>query len=227
MSFSRFDFERAVMGSDLKPGPRHVLHVLATRADGSGGQIPPKFSPSLTLLAAATGMDRRTVERHLAVLASSGWITRTKPTIDKQRQGHRTRYRLHIVAPPRGTTPLGADEPRGTTPPRVGAQCREPSGTTPLNTYKPNKSIAVDRHEQAAEVARGMADIGIDATVAHAMRVMDQVLDRATGSVANPVGYVLAAVKKDPRPFRPTQGPPPVREVLGPRRPRDEWIYRA
>ena len=59
-----------------------------------------------------------------------------------------------------------------------------------------------------------MAKLGIDATVGRAFRVVDQVLERAGGTVANPAGYVLAAVKRDPQTYRPTLGPPPVAAVL-------------
>jgi len=71
-----------------------------------------------------------------------------------------------------------------------------------------------DRHEIAAEIATGMCRLGIDTNTAQAMRAMDHVLGRTDLEVGNPVGYVLAAVKRDPRPFRPTLSPPPVSQVL-------------
>jgi hypothetical protein len=54
----------------------------------------------------------------------------------------------------------------------------------------------------------------MDVTVGWARRIADDVLGQATTKVGNPVAYVLAVVRKDPRRYHPSDGPPPVRQVL-------------
>ena len=127
---SRFEYERALLRSELPSGVRLVALVLATWADANSGLIPAKFTPSLSTLADATDLDRRTVIRHLDVLEAAQWIARGRPDPVKARTEHqRSRYRLTV---PSGTTPPAS----GTTPPGLVASGDMASGTTPPKTTK-------------------------------------------------------------------------------------------
>lgn len=127
---TRWEITKAVRGSDLPPPSRLIMLTLADVAEVGTAEIPAQFTPSLSVLARETGLDRSTVKRHLAALDEAGWIERTRPDAKAQWEGERTRYRLTL---PRGTEPpgvgaeeahLGADIPQGgrTEPPGVGAE---------------------------------------------------------------------------------------------------------
>lgn len=110
----RWEFERAVLASDLAPPARHVLLVLAVIANWPGGVVPAKYSPSLTKLAEATGLSRRAVMNHLNAVEKTpeqdGWVHRSRPTVEKARsEKERTAYRLGV--PARARHALEAREP--------------------------------------------------------------------------------------------------------------------
>lgn len=92
----RFDWERAVLASDL-PGPaRLVALVLAVRVNPDLS-IPAEFSPSLTRLAKDSGQGRSTTARALNRLEADGWVVRDRPETEAAIRSHeRTRYRLGI-----------------------------------------------------------------------------------------------------------------------------------
>lgn len=112
--------------------------VLADVSDTGTAEIPERFTPSLTVLAAETGLDRRTVTRHLSGLESAGWVERLRPDPVKARsQGERTRYRLSVPDDEVGAENLHVEaqdpQPGGTEPLEVGAPCDTGRGTMPLN----------------------------------------------------------------------------------------------
>ena len=99
----RWEFERAVLASDLAPPARLILLALAVLADWPGGVVPARFSPSLTTLAELTGLSRRAVADHLGQIERTaerdGWVVRARPTKENARsKKERTRYRLTIPA---------------------------------------------------------------------------------------------------------------------------------
>jgi hypothetical protein len=156
---SRFEYERAIRSSELPPLSRLLTLTLATWADVKTGIIPAHLTPSLSVLEAATGMDRSTVRRHLNKLETDGWLGRDRPNIAAARaKKARTRYRLRTpkgFAVPesdgnelgaddteaRGAQPLaedglGAQDPmtRGTLPLELGAVCTTTRGCVPLSS---------------------------------------------------------------------------------------------
>lgn len=64
--------------SPLTGGPKFVLVALADKGGEHDGDADWTCYPSIELLASMTGMDRRTVERHLSKLEADGWITRRR-----------------------------------------------------------------------------------------------------------------------------------------------------
>lgn len=111
----RWEFERAVLASDLPAPARHVLHVLAVLADWPSGVVPAQFSPSLTRLSEMTGLSRRAVMNHLNAsekkLGQDGWVIRSRPEIEKARsEKERTAYRLGVPARARDALEVGAGD---------------------------------------------------------------------------------------------------------------------
>lgn len=153
---SRFDYERGIRDSALPPTARLVALTLATWADADSGLIPVKFTPSLTTLARATGLDRSTVRRQLLVLERDLWVARLPPDPAKARaEKARTRYRL--TTPARGTTPLAPPVSRGTTPLELGAQNTTARGTTPPNPYRSNTSPSQEPKMTSDDEDRALA----------------------------------------------------------------------
>lgn len=99
---SRFEFERAVRGSDLPPLSRLLALTVATWADARTGVIPARLQPSLTTLEKATGMARASVRNHLNNLENAGWVGRDRPPVAAARsEKARTKYSIRI---PHGVT---------------------------------------------------------------------------------------------------------------------------
>jgi hypothetical protein len=97
MNVTRWDHERAVTASSLPAPSRHLLHVLAIRADADTGIIPAEYSPSHTQLAQDTGLSRRTVIDHLAAVERAGWLGVKRAPVAKQRAEHApNQYRLAL-----------------------------------------------------------------------------------------------------------------------------------
>ncbi|MGW7195994.1 hypothetical protein [Streptomyces chryseus] len=139
----RLEFERAIRRSDLPPPSRHLALTIATWADMNTGLIPDRFQPSLSTLEAATGLDRKTVRRHLDGLEDAKWLERHRPDVEKARTEHaRTQYVLVIPPGAGGTEPLGLGEespqPGGGEPPAKGQRAPRARGREPLKS--PGKS---------------------------------------------------------------------------------------
>jgi hypothetical protein len=97
----RWEFERAVLASDLPAPARLVLLTLAVLANWPGGRVPAQYGPSLTRLAELSGLSRRSVVNHLDAVEktrqSDGWVTRSRPTVaDARSKKERTQYQLSI-----------------------------------------------------------------------------------------------------------------------------------
>lgn len=137
---SRWQVTKAVRASSLPAPSKLIMLTLADVAEVGTAEIPERHTPSLTVLAAETGLDRSTVRRHLDLLETAGWVVRMRPTIAAARaQKERTRYRLTTPA----SESLGAEDPQrlgadipqpgGTEPPELGAENTTARGTQPLN----------------------------------------------------------------------------------------------
>jgi hypothetical protein len=97
--------------------------VLADVAEVGTAEIPERFTPSLTVLAKETGLDKATVKRHLAGLEGMGWVARERPDPPAMIRGDRTRYRLMVPAQDaRG----GADNGQGSAQSAPTAGAEEP-----------------------------------------------------------------------------------------------------
>lgn len=92
--------------SGLPAPARLIMLVLADVAEVGTAEIPRQFTPSVSVLAAETGLSKRTVQTHLSDLESGGWITRTRPaTPEAMWAGERVQYRLTIPSGPVQETP--------------------------------------------------------------------------------------------------------------------------
>lgn len=93
------ELQDAVQSSQLPQPAKALLVHMAVWADYTTGVIRPEYTRSLTGMATATGLDRRTVERYLTALDDAGWIIRHRPTLAESRRGARTWYELTIGKP--------------------------------------------------------------------------------------------------------------------------------
>lgn len=151
----RFEVEHAVKRSALPPPARHLLLTLATWADADSAEIPLRFTPSLSTLAEATGLDRSTIRRRLNLLEEHGWLVRRRPPGDTARTEHaRTWYGLTIPDPQaRGTQPPAPETARGTQPPALGAHDPQAGGTQPP---KPNVTTPAKQNPPYPPLAGGV-----------------------------------------------------------------------
>lgn len=86
--------------------------TLADVAEVGTAEIPAQWTPSLTVLAAETGLSKRTVQRHLDVLEDEGWIKRDRPDKKAQWFGERVRYTL-LCPVVTESTPLASERREG------------------------------------------------------------------------------------------------------------------
>ncbi|HEX5348527.1 MAG TPA: helix-turn-helix domain-containing protein [Pseudonocardiaceae bacterium] len=153
---TKFDVSRAVRSSDLPKLARLLMFVLLDHADTDSAVIPEKFSPSLSELAAESGMGRNTVQEKLRDLESAGWVIRQRPPVEQSREGARTQYRLAVPVGAADTQPRSrTDLPLGRTPtphgshtdPGVGRTVTKPrSHSDPIS----NLSISANQSNQRA-----------------------------------------------------------------------------
>ena len=204
----RFDVERAVERSDLAPIGRHIILLLCGRMTQGSTLIPREFSPSLTRLAAGTGLDRRTVMRHLNELEELGWLVRHRPDPDKARKEHaRTNYTVLIPG-------LGAAsaQARDTGSRGLGAGGPEARGTAPHN-----QALSDQRTDQSEDLAilvvkQLLERTGTEVTHEWAAATRDLLLARP--GIVNPRAYIIRTITTDPNPERwlPTPAPPPYQK---------------
>lgn len=131
---SKWEVNRAVRGSNLPAPSRLIMLTLSDVADAETGEIPEKFTPSLTVLGVETGLGRSTVARFLKDLEKGGWVVRTRPSsIGALVRGERTQYRLSIPepSPTTGLVPEG-DQPS----PTAGQPSPAPRQPSPATGHK-------------------------------------------------------------------------------------------
>lgn len=228
---TKWDVERAVMRDTrgkadrawileipALPAPaRLIMLTLLSRADADTAIVPEGFTPSLTELAALTGLDRSTVRRQLNRIEEDGWAVRNRPDVaDARTNGAKTQYELCI--PGRG---VGAESPYlGADSPHVGAESARGRGTAPLipssNQSDLDQSSGDDRkrgeeqQEQSKEqkilavvVEEVRARTGTTIPASWAPRVRACILENSDGTerdVADEIAYLRAAIRAEPDP---------------------------
>lgn len=201
----RWTVERALKGSELSPSSRLILLILLTSADAKTAIVPLAHTPSLTVLARDTGLNRVTVQRHLRALERAGWLRRCRPPIAEARARHaRTGYHCQLPgldAPgtqARCVAHLGLDAPHipGLDAPR-----------TPDQTDKENGSISDPL--TALVIERVMERTGKTITPREAVRGIAHKLDGRRPR--NPAAYLAKVIDQDPAWWLPTPMPPRYR----------------
>jgi hypothetical protein len=184
---TRYDVERAVESSQLCHVCRHIVLVLCTKMDKGSTHIPPKHSPSLTRLALALGVDRRTIMRHLNHAETTGWIVRRRPPVDVARKhGITTAYR---VCPQVGAMSPDVEAP---TPYPVGTVSDAGRDSTPHRS---------DLTDLGQIVSEGLEKrTGIKISPEWGRTVAREILARP--GIRSPAAYLKRVITTDPDPAR-------------------------
>lgn len=108
---TKWEINRALRASDLPAPSRLIMFVLSDIAEAGTAEVPERHTPSLSVLAAETGLGEATVKRHLDLLELAGWVKRDRPTIENARRyGERTRYSLTLPEVGSESQVLGSEE---------------------------------------------------------------------------------------------------------------------
>lgn len=165
MTNPRWAFERAVLASGLAAPIRHVLLTLAVVADWPAGITPAEHTPSLTILARATGLGRSTVARALTAAEDGGWTDRLRPTVARAwADKERTRYRLKnpaLTSPAVALVPEGDQSQSGTSPGAGPELVPERDGASPGAGHEPDPDQTNQTEElrsDVEQVCRHLAD---------------------------------------------------------------------
>jgi hypothetical protein len=206
---TRWEVERAVLGSDLNRTERLILLALLTYVDVATVVTPAAHTPSLTRLAECCALDRSNVRtRYLSRLEAKGWLQRQRPPVEQSRKGVRTRYRVGAPAPLPNDIPgrVGAPTGRRVGAPNLGAPARPRSEPKPISDQE-RAGLAVVA--ETLELATGKKISSEDARRAVALAVNGR-------PVRDPYRYAVKVIREDanPRRFALTSQPPSSREVL-------------
>jgi len=177
---TRWQITKAVRLSNLAATARLIMLVLADVADVGTAEIPSRRTPSLSVLAGETGLDRSTVKRHLKELEESGWVVRLRPDARAQHEGERTRYRLtlpsDVAAPEVGAQGApGAGDAHGVGAQGAGVGAQEHLGGRAVrhqkkdvvdkeqiepssSTKPPAADVAIPERDDVEQVCRHLAD---------------------------------------------------------------------
>lgn len=202
---TRFDWERGFVSSDLRPGPRHVLHVLAMRIDKDRFVIPARWQPTVTDLARDMGCDRATVMRRLNRAESAGWLLIQRPSQYDARTKHaRNRYTPRFPEQVAESTAAGS----GTQPAQVEKDTGAGSGTL-LQSSQSSVSSDLDVIIEAIQARTGRTVERSRAAV-----IRHELLGKAKGTVRKTGPYLASAVQRESEPARwlPTYTPPPAQK---------------
>jgi DNA-binding Lrp family transcriptional regulator len=89
------------MNSGLPAPSRLLVFTLLTHVTRDTLMVPAAYSPSLSSLAAKTGLSRAAVANHLNLLEREGWLRRRRPAVTKARsEKARTGYQIAIPTSP-------------------------------------------------------------------------------------------------------------------------------
>ena len=155
---NKFSWERAIAESDLPATSRHVAFTLGLYFSKAGDSC----WPSMDTLARASGLDRSTVVRHIALLRRAGWLTVTSGGSKRGEKRVSNRYETAVPADQlpfdtgRTKQPVAENDQSHTTT-RLGAQ-----NNTTRRTERPYQSVpttdqdepALSLDESAAQVAK-------------------------------------------------------------------------
>lgn len=94
---TRWEVEKAVCWSELEPPARLIMLALLTKSGNETAVVKPEHAPSLTTLAAMTGLSQSSVKDWLNALEDAGWIKRHRR--QKGNRAERTSYTLLIGSP--------------------------------------------------------------------------------------------------------------------------------
>lgn len=132
---TRWEVEKAVCWSNLEPPARLIMLALLTKSGNETAVVKPEHAPSLTTLAAMTGLSRSTVADWLNALEDAGWIKRHRPAKGGR---SRTTYTLLIGSPTAKrrarTSPTGGlvrQADQSTSPARGPLLVRQADSTSP------------------------------------------------------------------------------------------------
>lgn len=215
----RWTVERAVKGSDLGPSSRLLMLVLLTTCDTRTGIVPLAHTPSLTILARDSGLNRVTVQRHLRALERQGWLRRCRPPIAEARARHaRTGY--HVQTPgldapgtqARCVVHLGLDAPgtRGLDAPRTSDQT---DSQTDIRSADPLTLFVIGRVLELT---------GQEISPREAVRGIEQKLNGQRPR--DRTAYLAKIIANDPRWWLPTPTPPRFEALTREGRSRDEVL---
>lgn len=97
---TRWEVEKAVVKSNVDAPGRHIVLTLLVSSENDTAVIQPSRAPSLSRIAAATGLGRTTVAEHLGKLERAGWVVRYRPTVEQARVDKVcTSYALRVGLP--------------------------------------------------------------------------------------------------------------------------------
>jgi hypothetical protein len=206
---TRWDVERAVLGSDLTRTERLILLALLTYVDVATAMTPAAHTPSLTRLAGQCLLDRSHLARHLSRLEVKGWLQRQRPPVEQSRRGVRTRYRLVAPTPLANAGPSGRRATTGSGPRATKVVAPRPPRSEP-KPIPDQERADLALVAETLELATGKKKISDE----DARRAIELAVNGR--AVRDPYRYAVKVIRDDanPRRFLPTPMPPPVREVL-------------
>lgn len=140
----RWQWQAAILASDLAPTSRFVALVLCAHMDDDG-----LCWPGLATIARESGLDRTTVARRLGALDALGWVRRDRSKGGRAPGGkaRRTEYQGLIPGPNSGRAPL-----------LTVAENPVNSGTVPRSTVAerhPNQALELTKEPAAARSPDG------------------------------------------------------------------------
>jgi hypothetical protein len=220
---NRYEIERAAKRAAL-PGPSFALVMLLCSYMSRGtANIPERYQPSLSALAAGSGYCRATVKNHLNRLERDGWLTRNRPPKWlAQTQHARTQYAVHV---PHGYPQARPDDALGhgqeiatarpEASPELGheiavarpAASHSQKGESEVRTGTTNVVLSDDDLCIIAKVEM-RARAGREIDDGHAAEIVRLVLDGRP--VRNRGAYLRRAIREDPRRFLPAASSQPA-----------------
>ena len=216
---TRWDVERAVLGSALPAPARLIMMTLLTLTEDGGTTVPQRFTPSHNRLAALTGLSRATVIKHLGALEDAGWVLVRRADVTQQRaQKTPNRYALRVPTSARRGLEPTASSPRGA-PVLVHDVDHETASTSPPRGHRsdlisrPNQ-ISAREHEIDAAITEIRRRTGKTVAAEWAAQVIEHIIGDRT-AITSRTGYLISAIRKEPKPherFLPTPQPPPFRK---------------
>jgi DNA-binding transcriptional ArsR family regulator len=243
---ARAEIDDAVLSSSLRPLSRDIVWALSAVYDDELGGIPPGCQPSLTELAAWTGMHRASVKRHLNRLEKDEQVRvqRDRPSPrDARRHHYRTHYTI-LIPDELGAGGAGAGRSQrhglGAGSARLGAggagAGRSQRQELGAGSARLGAGSATRDDDDKTSSARPWDD---DDLVSLAMEELNRASGRTVSTeqacdavrqitegrdVRRPIPYIRRAIREDPRRYLPTAEQPRYERGPEPERPTREQI---